>query len=138
MMVIKGTKGQGIVEFTLIIMLLLLIGFGVFDLGRVFHAIITITNASREGARYLTLHPSDKTGGFIGTKNAAVNEAQGSSLNILPSQVIVPLCIDNDTLEGCDSGYPVRVTVSYKVDFVMEQFFSSFITLTRSTEMIVP
>jgi Flp pilus assembly protein TadG len=138
MLVTKGTKGQGIVEFALIIMLLLIIAFGVFDLGRAFYAIITITNASREGARYLTLHPSDSTTGFTGTKNAAVNEAQGSSLTLLPGQVSVPLCIDNDATPGCDSGYPVKVSVTYVVNFLMDVFFSPSITLTRSTEMIVP
>jgi Flp pilus assembly protein TadG len=138
MLVNKGTKGQGLVEFTLIIMVLLLIAFGVLDLGRAFHALITITNASREGARYLTLHPSDNTTGFTGTKTAAVNEAQGSSLNLLPTQVSVPLCIDHDAIPGCDSGYPVKVTVTYLVNFVMDVFFSPSITLTRSTEMLVP
>ncbi len=138
MPVIKKAKGQGIVEFALIIMLLLIIAFGVFDLGRAFHAIITITNASREGARYLTLHPDDSTTGFTGTKNAAVNEANGSSLSLTPGQVSVPLCIDHDAIPGCDSGYPVKVTVTYAVNFVMDIFFSPSVTMTRSTEMIVP
>lgn len=138
MVVIKATKGQGLVEFTLVLVILLLVGFGIFDLGRVFHSLITITNASREGARYLSIHPSDNMTGFSGTINAAVNEAQGSSLNLLPSQVSVTLCIDHDPMPGCDSGFPVRVTVTYKVDFFMEQLFPSFINLIRSTEMIVP
>lgn len=138
MVAMKRTKGQGLVEFTLTIMILLLIGFGIFDLGRVFHAIITITNASREGARYLSLHPDDYSKGSPGTIAAAVNEAHGSSLNLQPSQVSVTYCHDTDSIVGCDSGFPVRVTVTYKVNFIMEQLFPSFINLTRSTEMMVP
>lgn len=134
----KGTKGQGLVEFTLVISILVLVGFGIFDLGRVFFTMITITNASREGARYLTLHPADNQNGFTGTIAAAVNEAHGSSLNLQPSEVSVTLCIDNDAIKGCDSGFPVKVTVTHRVNFFMQQLFPSFVNLTRSTEMMTP
>ena len=48
----NGSKGQELMEFAIVLPLLLLIVFGVLDLGRLFHALITITNAAREGARY--------------------------------------------------------------------------------------
>lgn len=52
-------KGQGLVELAIILPLLLIILLGIIDFGRVFYAYVAITNASREGARYGSLHPSD-------------------------------------------------------------------------------
>jgi len=52
----RKEKGQGLVELALILPLLLIILLGTIDFGRVFYAYVTITNASREGARYGSLH----------------------------------------------------------------------------------
>ncbi|MFQ5945562.1 MAG: TadE family protein, partial [Anaerolineae bacterium] len=69
--------GQELVEFAILLPLLLLIAFGVLDLGRALHASITITNAAREGARYAMLYPSDVPA-IVGVTQA---EAQGSGLD---------------------------------------------------------
>ena len=53
----RKEKGQGLVELAIILPLLLIILLGTIDFGRVFYAYVTITNASREGARYGSLHP---------------------------------------------------------------------------------
>ena len=135
---VRKENGQGLVEFAIIFMVLLLVVFGVFGLGRVFHAMITIANASREGARYLSLHPNDNDDGFVGTKDAAISETQGSMISLEADQVQVPLCIDSDAISGCDSGYPVRVQVSYPFEFMLGWFPSASITLSQATEMIVP
>ena len=57
------SKGQGLVEFALVIPIFLLLLFGIFEFGRYLTAIITINTASREGARY---------GAGIGNSNAGV------------------------------------------------------------------
>jgi Flp pilus assembly protein TadG len=138
-MVIKQKEeGQGLVEFALILMVLILVVFGVLDLGRAFHSLITITNASREGARYLTRHPTDKELGFAGTKNAAIDEADGAIIVLTPDQVAVTLCLDEDAISGCDSGTPVRVEVTYSFEFMMGFFSQASVPLTQATEMIVP
>jgi len=134
----RKEEGQGLVEFALILMVLILVVFGVLDLGRVFHSLITITNASREGARYLTRHPIDKVGGFAGTKIAAMNEADGAIIVLTPDQVDVTLCLDEDAIIGCDSGTPVRVEVTYSFEFMMGFFSQAAVPLTQATEMIVP
>lgn len=136
-------NGQGLLEFALILPVLLLVGFGLFDLGRAFFAAITIANASREGARYLTLHPDDNVADaygntFAGTKQAAMSELQGSFINITPGDVQVTYCLDADGFSGCDSGYPVVVQVQYDFDLVTGWIFPSPITLTRFTRMMVP
>ena len=47
----RGTRGQALVEFALVIPIFLLIIVGLFDLGRAVFAYNTLTNAAREGAR---------------------------------------------------------------------------------------
>ena len=47
----SGRKGQELVEFAVMLPFLLIVLIGVIDLGRVFHASITIANASRSGVR---------------------------------------------------------------------------------------
>jgi len=134
----RKEEGQGLVEFALILMVLVLVVFGVLDLGRAFHSLITITNASCEGARYLTKHPLDNDNDFAGTKNAAINEADGAIIVLTPDQVEVTLCLDEDAITGCDSGTPVRVEVSYSFEFMMGFFSPASVPLTHATEMIVP
>ena len=48
----KRTKGQGIVEFAIVLPILLLIVFGLIELGRLLFFYTVVNNASREGARY--------------------------------------------------------------------------------------
>jgi uncharacterized protein (UPF0333 family) len=136
-------KGQGLLEFALILPVLLLVAVGLLDLGRAFFAAIVIANASREGARYLTLHPDDNAADaygntFIGTKQTAISEVQGSFINISPADVQVTYCIDIDGFPGCDSGYPVIVQVDYDFELMVGWLLPSPITLTRFTQMMVP
>lgn len=51
----KSEKASVAVEFALIVPLLLTLIFGITDFGRLFYAQISITSASREGARYSSL-----------------------------------------------------------------------------------
>jgi Flp pilus assembly protein TadG len=121
--------GQGLVEFALVLMLLVLIAFGVLDLGRVFFSLITITNAAREGARYGMIYPSDTSG----IENAAIAEAQSSGVTLTTANV-------SRTCPGgsCTSGQPIRVTVTYNFSLFMGWIITNPIQLTRYVEMIVP
>ena len=136
-------KGQGLLEFALVVPVLLLIALGLLDLGRAFFAAIVISNASREGARYLTLHPDDNVADaygntFNGTKQAAISEVQGSFINISPADVRITYCRDLDGFPGCDSGFPVIVRVDYDFELLTGWLLPSPATLTRFTQMMVP
>ena len=48
----KRTKGQGIVEFAIVLPILLLVVFGLIEFGRLLFFYTVVNNASREGARY--------------------------------------------------------------------------------------
>jgi Flp pilus assembly protein TadG len=120
--------GQGMVEFALVIMFLVLVAFGVLDLGRSFFSLIVITNAAREGARWGMMYPNDT----IGIQNAAVAEALNSGVTLAITNV-TPTCPG-----GCISGQPVRVRVNYSFPLVMGWIIPSPITLSRTVEMIIP
>jgi hypothetical protein len=124
-----GERGQELVEFALLLPLLLLIAFGVLDLGRAFHASITIANAAREGARYGTFHPGDFAG-IIATTQA---EAQNSGIIIAAEDIAV------SCPAGCDRGFPIRVLIQYPFDLVMGLVFPDpTLTLEQGAEMMIP
>jgi Flp pilus assembly protein TadG len=50
--------GATVVEFALVAPVLILVLIGCLDFARALNAYVTVTNASREGARYATLHPT--------------------------------------------------------------------------------
>jgi len=125
------TRGQGIVEFALLLPVLILILVGVFDLGRAFHALITITNAAREGARYGTMHPGDESG----MKLAAVNEAAGSGITITTDDVI-PNCA-KDVNGRCFRGGVLRVTVHFTFESLLNIIIPTTIDMQRYIEMAV-
>jgi Flp pilus assembly protein TadG len=81
----KGTSGQGLVEFALVIPILLLIFFGIFDLGRAVYALNTISNAARQAARVAIV---DQT--LAAIQDKAVFE--GLVLDLTPSDVGVTYC----------------------------------------------
>ena len=134
-------KGQSLVELALVLPILLLIVFGVLDLGRIFFATIGLTNAAREGVRYLTLHANDISnpgGSFAGSKAAALGEANYGGIPSSSVQVTVSCINDDDDNKACDSGTPATVTVTYNFDLIMGWILPSPIALTRSAVMVMP
>lgn len=73
---IRPQKGQSLAELAIILPLLLILLLGVFDIGNGFSTYIALSNASREGARWLTIHPDDKAGAV----NRVYVEANGVGL----------------------------------------------------------
>jgi Flp pilus assembly protein TadG len=54
----RDDRGATIVEFALVVPVVLVLLIACIDFARVLTASVTIQNASREGARYATLHPT--------------------------------------------------------------------------------
>lgn len=55
-------QGQGVVEFALVALFLLLVMFAIVDFARVFFGYATMSNGVREGARYAVVHADDTAG----------------------------------------------------------------------------
>jgi Flp pilus assembly protein TadG len=127
----RGRKGQSMVELAIALPLLVLIMFGVLDLGRAFFGLITIHNAAREGARYGTLNRSD----LVSIPDIAREEVNNSGIN--PSElVVIYIC------ESPCSNSTLTVTVSYEFRPMMgllpHLFPDGKITMTRSIQMMMP
>jgi Flp pilus assembly protein TadG len=137
-------KGQSLVEFALLLPILVLIIFGVLELGRAFFAFIAISNAAREGARVFTFRPDVTT---LANVTTAVNFEIGSSplvssSNIASIQVrcgsAYTLVTTNAALLACPKEQPIRVTVAYNHNLIFRFLFPATLTLVRSAEMMVP
>ena len=142
----RGMRGQELVEFALVIPVLALFVFGVLDVGRVFHVLIAISNAAREGARYgmsygiiravNNVYSLDETV----IDNAAVKEAANLALKLTPAQV-TPTCQDDNDPDAdtCASGARLRVVVTYNFrPFLLMVFPSIGLDLVRDMEMVIP
>ncbi len=136
----KITRGQSLVELALIIPLLLLIVFGAIDLARAYHAQVTITNASREGARYAMRVNSlagTSAGKLASIVQRTVDEAGASGITIVAGNVTVN-CNGGVYAAPCTSGTAIRVSVTYQFNLLMSAFFIPGFTLRNATEMIAP
>jgi Flp pilus assembly protein TadG len=77
-----GNNGQAVLEMVLVLPLLLLLIVGSLELGRLFFLKITVTNAAREGAYYLSMHCTTDLDPFTNTIQAAKDEANSSTITV--------------------------------------------------------
>ncbi len=116
-------------EFAILLPVLLLIAFGVLDLGRLFHSAITITNAAREGARYGMFDPTDTVGITTITRAEALNSGIDLSSSVI--EVSCP--------ESCGRGLPIRVTIRHDFQLIMGLVLPTRdLQLEQYAEMMVP
>ncbi len=103
-------KGQDLVEYALLLPFMLMLIMGIFDLGRVTFLYSTITNISREGARYGVVHQCETA--------EVIAAAKDKSIGIDPGDLIF-----NVIWNPADCSYPDptgsgTVTVSVSFDFL--------------------
>lgn len=82
----RGTEGQSLVEFSLVLTPLLLILLGIIQFGFIFNSYITIANATREGARYGSIYVYQQAQSKAqndSARNAAVLGTIKNSMNLL-------------------------------------------------------
>ena len=103
--IIRQEKGQALLEMALILPVLLLILGGIIEFGRIFHADLVITGASREGARAAVVgEPYEAVRDKVLAAAPSLDEGQ---LNVSLSP------------ENYSRGDMLTVTVSYHVDLVV-------------------
>ena len=130
-------QGQSLLEFALVLPFLIIIIFGVLDLGRIFWVSISLTNAAREGARYITMHPDDVSSevAWSGVRGNVRTGAEKAGLQLV-SEKITPGCVIDSG--ECQSGQSATVTVDYDFELILGWFLPSPIELSRTVEMMVP
>ena len=107
------SRGQGLVEFALILPVLILIFMGIVDFGRAIYAYNSVSNAAREGAR-VGIVDQGQTGGVYDAAIEAANQATALGLTASdPTQVLVTFP-DPGNCPTLDVGCPIRVRVQYQ------------------------
>ncbi len=125
---LKDEKGQSMVEFAMILPVLLLILVGIIEFGFMFSGYLTLTNASRESARAISLGATDAI---------ATQRAKDSSMQLDGSQMVVVISPSAATRQQGDM---VTVTITYEYDFLtpfMEAILGGNFLLKTDTTMRV-
>src|SRR5262245_14173227 len=107
----QRSSGQALVELALVTPVLLLLLLAAVDLGRIFYARITVTNAAREGAMVASKEPSSFSAGAACSSSnkvtcAAIRETDGSYVTVAPADVAM------SCTPGCAASYGNRVNVT--------------------------
>ena len=82
----RGSRGQSLVEFALVLTPLMLVLLGIIQFGLIFNTFVTMTNAAREGARTGTIYLHDRTMSKTQNdqaRNEAIRTSLTGSMNLL-------------------------------------------------------
>jgi Flp pilus assembly protein TadG len=135
-------KGQGLIEFSLIIPLVFVLAVNALNFGGFLFAWITVANAARAGAQYMILSsasPGAPTAATLAQITTLVTNDVTSLLN--RSSVVVAICANNTTAaNGCTALFDpeaptytletVDVTYTYKPFIPLFSFPGSGISAT--------
>jgi len=126
----RSNPGQALVEMAIMLPFLLVMIITAVELGRLFFTKIVLTNAAREGAFYLSMHPADYdigTGNAQYTTLAAQAEAMSSGISDITVTVTPVNC--------CNKGeYSVIVTAETTVDDLLILGFLDDVFTISATE----
>jgi len=110
----RSSRGQGLVEFALILPVLILIFMGIVDFGRAIYAYNSVSNAAREGARVGIVDQGTGSGGAYKAAIEAANQATALGLSPTdPNQVLVTFP-DPGNCPTLEVGCPISVRVQYQ------------------------
>jgi Flp pilus assembly protein TadG len=108
----RRSGGQALVEFSLTVLIFLLMLMGIFDLGRAIYMYNGVAEAAREIARVTSVHPGTTLGNS--TETAAVVATQKGLIPNLGNPTFACRNIDNTAVSGtCQApDHSVRVSIS--------------------------
>ena len=132
-------QGAAALEFALVLPLLLLMMIGTIDFGRFAHSLIAVTNASRAGAGFASLHPTTKAtlAGWQAKVRATVLaelaqtlQSTGLVANDVTISVPAPATVGNGA--SARKSVSVTVTIPFR-NIVSWPLLPQNVTLTRTT-----
>ena len=118
------TRGQAMVEFTLILPLLLLLIFGIYQFGQTYADYIQVTNAARDGGRKALVSRSDASG-----VADVITTAKNSTWWLDKNQIGVSVSPG----QPWTTGQNVTVTVTYPYNINLLGFVVASGTLKSTT-----
>jgi Flp pilus assembly protein TadG len=135
-----ANTGQALVEFSLAIIVFLVMLMGVFDLGRGIYQYNGVSQAAREIARRTSTH-TNGVGGFGQSSEtlATIKVQRGLVPQMGPSPTIE--CVDADGASAgttCSSGEYVRVTVTSSFTPISLLGLTGAFTLSSTSSVQVP
>jgi Flp pilus assembly protein TadG len=106
----QRSRGQALVEFSLAILVFLVLLMGIFDLGRGIYMYNGVSQAAREIARVTSVHPGSSLGSS--SQTAAVVATQQALIPSLGDPSFSCVDIDDTPVTGaCLGGMRVKVTI---------------------------
>jgi len=147
--ILRGQRGNSLVEHALVLTFLLTVMFGVIDFGRALYTYHFVSNAAREATRWASVRGftcSNLSGGCPASaadvQTFAANVPVGMGLD--PSNIKAttswvpppnnsPACATHDNNPGC----VVQVKVTYDYHFFMPFLPSSLVKMTSTSEMVI-
>ena len=109
----RACRGQSLVEFAILLPILMVLFVGVLDLGRMFHAYLTIQNASREGARYGSDYPTATTA----IRQHVAAEAASSGITITDAMIPVPAIQNDGTFRDPPTNAQPNQSITVQVNY---------------------
>lgn len=114
----RDSSGQSIVEFALVLPLLLLMFFGIFEFGRFYFTKLTLQHAVREATRFAV------TGNVLTDPETGdpIDRASSIVRVILYNTKDLDVALDGITISPADGGEPgdiVRVVVDFRYDLTL-------------------
>lgn len=119
-------RGAAIVEMAFVVIILLALTLGLIQWGIIFNASISITNLSREAARYAAVHPETDAGiqTYVSSNPPPGIRAQDLTVTVVPSEA---------DPNRKTKGMPIRVIVRYNMArklFLPARMFAAPYTIT--------
>ena len=103
----RNERGQAIVEFALVLPILMAILLGIIQFGIIFNNYITLTDATRAGARKASVSR------FLNDNGASAKQAVQDSAQGLDQTVLAPTISVTAAPDWSTAGNQVTVTASY-------------------------
>ena len=80
----RSSRGQALVEFALVLPVLLILTMLIIQYGIIFYTSLSLTNLSREGARFAATQPASSDSSVISTQQSSINTRMA---NVAPSNI---------------------------------------------------
>jgi Flp pilus assembly protein TadG len=109
----RRPSGQGLVEFVLVSVIVLILTMGLADIGRMYYTFLALQTAAGEGVSYAQVYPSCATSAHCTNPDNVTYRVQNSA----PRAGLVDwtnTTVSVDAPHGSDAGQPIDVTVNYE------------------------
>lgn len=125
---LRGQDGQAFVEFAIVLPILVMLVLGICQFGLAFHNYLSITDATRVGARAAAVK---RTAGACAAATTAIqNTVSAKQWETISSRITCT------TPDGLDSGDPIKLTVKYPYSIGLPGFSASGDLTANATERL--